>query len=284
MTALIDGDSIPYMIGWYYKDRDQVPAVYTEVIEATDQFMNEMLTITKATHYVGFLGGVHSTFRHLQNPDYKATRGSTKPDWYMQWGSIVLHRLKHAWNFEYVEGIEAEDGVSMMSYYYRAASMPYTICHIDKDLNQIPGDHYNYKTKVSDGIQIFQADYNLYTQVLVGDTVDNLPGLPGIGPAKAGKILQKCVHSAELLMATLNAFIATHGERKGLLEFTECYSMVKLLDMPEAGFDPGSITLRKAQQLTPQPISQATAEPSWEDSEVGKLFNFDKELKDGKTT
>lgn len=264
-TALIDGDSITYLIGWHFKDQAQTLENYTAVIKATDRFIDTLLQGAKADSYIGFLGGVHPTFRHLQNKDYKSTRGLTKPDWYMQWGSIVNHRLMHYWKFEYVEGFEAEDGVSMMAYHYRGIQRDYIICHIDKDLNQIPGEHFNYKTLVVDTITEHQSHYNLFTQILMGDTVDNLPGLPGIGKSKAGKLLALGSTYSELLQITLAAYRKHYGERSGILYFTETYSMVKLLDMPELGFDPTTVKIQ-AIPITLDPVTEA-------DYSVHNLFN-----------
>ena len=62
---------------------------------------------------------------------------------------------------------------------------------IDKDLMQIPGKFYNPK-RSQQGIRDIseeEADYAFYTQILTGDATDNYKGLPGVGPAKAKKIL-----------------------------------------------------------------------------------------------
>jgi len=66
------------------------------------------------------------------------------------------------------------------------------IVSIDKDLNQVCGYHYNstkdkvYYISEAEGIRWF------YEQLLQGDSADNIPGLPGIGPKTATKMLAEC--------------------------------------------------------------------------------------------
>lgn len=82
----------------------------------------------------------------------------------------------------------------------------YIICSIDKDLDQVPGWHYNfvkhehYHVSKKEGLLFF------YCQLLIGDRADNIQGAPGIGPVKARKALeglseyemyQKCVELLE---------------------------------------------------------------------------------------
>jgi 5'-3' exonuclease len=75
------------------------------------------------------------------------------------------------------------------------------IVSIDKDLDQIPGEHYHPGIRRQ---QVFirepkfytitpeQGLYFFYYQLLIGDGSDNIKGAPGIGPKKADKILFDC--------------------------------------------------------------------------------------------
>lgn len=62
----------------------------------------------------------------------------------------------------------------------------------DKDLNNTPGSHYNFRTNKLYEVSEAEARRNFYTQMLVGDTVDHIPGIKGIGPKTAAKLLQGC--------------------------------------------------------------------------------------------
>jgi 5'-3' exonuclease len=63
------------------------------------------------------------------------------------------------------------------------------ICSIDKDLLQVPGKHYNFVKKEFYEVDEETGFRNFYTQLLTGDTSDNIKGIAGIGPVKAKKAL-----------------------------------------------------------------------------------------------
>ena len=81
-----------------------------------------------------------------------------------------------------------------------------TIVSIDKDMLQVPCWHYNHvkdemrKMTPYEGIKFF------YTQILTGDSADNIVGLRGIGPKKADKILEGVDEEADLWDAVLKAY------------------------------------------------------------------------------
>jgi hypothetical protein len=85
---------------------------------------------------------------------------------------------------------EADDVIGYM-HYARFLEDPESsiICSMDKDLNMIPGHHYNFYKKERSYVTPEQADYNFYKQLLTGDTTDNIQGCPGIGHKKAERLL-----------------------------------------------------------------------------------------------
>ena len=87
------------------------------------------------------------------------------------------------------DGMEADDLVSIWAYECMEADIPYVIVGIDKDLLQIPGEHYNFVKKESQYVDKDMAHYSLMRQCLTGDSADNIPGIKGIGPKKADRIL-----------------------------------------------------------------------------------------------
>ena len=62
----------------------------------------------------------------------------------------------------------------------------------DKDLNNTPGSHYNFRTNERYEVSEAEAMRNFYTQMLVGDTADHIPGIRGVGPKTAAKLFQLC--------------------------------------------------------------------------------------------
>lgn len=80
------------------------------------------------------------------------------------------------------------------------------ICSIDKDLDMIPGWHYNYVNEEKYWMSQEATIKFFYTQVLTGDTADNIRGVPGIGPKKAEKILEGAATAAELKKAAFEIY------------------------------------------------------------------------------
>ena len=86
-------------------------------------------------------------------------------------------------------GMEADDMVRIKATECASLNQDFTVVHIDKDLDCIPGKHYNPKKETFYDIDVDKADLFYWTQMLKGDPTDNLPGLPKIGPKKAEKML-----------------------------------------------------------------------------------------------
>ena len=123
-------------------------------------------------------------FRHSVLPTYKSNRrGKPKP--------VLLDTLiEHAWDSwdcKEVDCLEADDIMGIL-----ATRSPgrHIMATIDKDLKQIPGIHYNWKKEQIKDIEPCEADYWFYFQVLTGDSTDGYGGCPGIGVARAGKVLK----------------------------------------------------------------------------------------------
>jgi hypothetical protein len=99
------------------------------------------------------------------------------------------------------EGEEADDSVGIAS-----TEGNYWIVHVDKDLDQLPGWHYNPVKDEEYYVTEFEGLYSFYKQILTGDRVDNIEGIRGIGPVKADKILKDCTTEEELYAACIKAY------------------------------------------------------------------------------
>lgn len=149
---------------------------------------------------VVFLSGV-GNFRHsiATRADYKGNRaGSPRPK---HMASIRDH-LATKWNAVFSAGEEADDLIGIAA----TAAPDSIICSIDKDLMQLPGKHYNFVTKEEVVVTPKEAVINLYAQVLSGDSVDNIPGVDGIGPIKARKILEGAKSPADCWQRTVDVY------------------------------------------------------------------------------
>jgi len=196
ITALIDADSLCYAVGFSSNDAEESIA-----IARLEETMTELCMELDCEDYKGFLTG-KGNFRDsiAVTVPYKGQRVSEKP---VHLQALRCH-LVTSWGFTVVQGIEADDAVGIAAY---AVPEDETIMvHIDKDLNQFRGWHYNYKKKEKYHVTEFEGLHFFYTQILTGDRIDNIVGLKGIGPVKAKKVLEKCTNESELYQAVLKAY------------------------------------------------------------------------------
>lgn len=133
-------------------------------------------------------------------PTYKAGRGE-KP---MLLGAVKDHMRKHYRTFER-DTLEADDVMGILSTSDKIIKGEKIIVSIDKDMRTIPGLLFNPSTdRKPQRITVEEADRWHLMQTLVGDTVDNYKGCPGVGPVKAAKIL----HPIPLWSSVADAFAA----------------------------------------------------------------------------
>jgi 5'-3' exonuclease len=117
------------------------------------------------------------------------------------------------WKFHKTEGIEADDAVGIAAYAVPEDAV--IMVHIDKDLNQFRGWHYNYRNKETYYVTEFNGLKSFYTQILTGDRIDNIIGIKGIGAVKAERILKECKTENEMYLAVLEAY---NGDSERVLE------------------------------------------------------------------
>ena len=120
------------------------------------------------------------------------------------------------------DGIEADDAIGI-------ESSGNTICvSLDKDLDQIPGLHYNWVSQTEYTVTLRDAKTHFYAQLLAGDATDNIPGLPGIGMAKAYKHLKDAESPKDMMNIAIGlykeAFASSWWEK-----LTETFALVYIL-------------------------------------------------------
>jgi hypothetical protein len=130
---------------------------------------------------------------------YKGNRDRNKDPVYKK---EVEAYLVERWGAIKTDQIEADDAIGI------ALSSDEAGCAVtvDKDLDQIPGWHFNWVTGESYRVSNKEADFSLYTQLLTGDPTDAIPGLPGIGQARAAAILADSKSSLELASRSWAAY------------------------------------------------------------------------------
>ena len=171
------------------KSREVGPVHYS--IGNLKRICNQMITPPFAEDeeitYQMYIQG-SGNFREEIYEDYKGNRNSADKPVHME---EMVDYLKNVWGAIVVEGEETDDKVSYLQYQsYMSSTYPSTcIVTIDKDLKNTPGYNYNYDKKELIFITPEEADLNFARQLLTGDSTDNIPGLKGMGPKTAVKIL-----------------------------------------------------------------------------------------------
>lgn len=145
---------------------------------------------------------------------YKGNRNEFDKPAHLQ---AIRDYLVDKWGATLSEGCEADDSIAIESTRLKDDCV---IVSIDKDLDQLPGKHYNWRRKEEYTINEREGWRNFYTQMLVGDATDNIPGLPGIGPAKAVKLLQDYSREGAMWGGVYRAYHSYYGHHYGETELT----------------------------------------------------------------
>jgi hypothetical protein len=234
MIALIDADSIVHICAWHHRlmrseDGDALDA-------SVDTTINNILLTAGATGYYGVLSCRTSECFRTERYKYAPYKGSReeKPDWFQQWAPLIKYRMREQWGFFHIPALEADDVVCFLAAYHRTlpghSGGAYIVCSPDKDLDQIPGAHYDYSAK-NRQYRVSEEDANLHLwlQMLQGDETDNVAGIPGVGPDKAKKLLAGVEYIRRRSVVEA-AYVKYFGGHYGHLIFAETYDCIRLLD------------------------------------------------------
>jgi len=194
-------------------------------------FIGSILDRVEADGYVIYLTG-DGNFRDeiATIQPYKGNRDELhKP---VHYDSITKYLL-NKWNTEVINDMEADDAMSIEQTAQLAdEGIPdnhYTsiICSIDKDLDMVPGWHYNWDNDEKYFISAAEGIRNFYKQLLIGDSTDNILGCGiketlvyksgknkgqeyqkrvGVGAKWADQILSVCSSEEELYWAVFGAY------------------------------------------------------------------------------
>ena len=107
----------------------------------------------------------------------------------------------------------------------------------DKDLDMVPGNHYNFVKDETYYISEQEGMYLFYKQLLTGDSVDNIPGIPGIGKVKAEKLLGP-IQDDELAMYDMALYQYTGAYDNGLDALIENARLLWMRRKPDEWWRP----------------------------------------------
>lgn len=107
---------------------------------------------------------------------------------------------------------EADDLVSIWGHQCKLADVPYTVITNDKDMAVIGGNFYNPKTLTKFKVTPEEGLRFFYKQLLMGDGVDDIPGIFGIGPKGAERLLEDCEDEDDMQFVILEQYKHKFGD------------------------------------------------------------------------
>lgn len=185
MKLLIDADVLCYAVAFTCSE---------EPVEVAERTMKGNVTDIIAALYTGqdeyswelFLSGPsEENFRNeiAVTAPYKGNRtGKEKPEHHQ----ALRDYLVREWNATVSVGQEADDDIATAA----TAIEDSVIVSIDKDFDQVPGDHYNPRKKEFYTVSEEEGLLWFYRQFLIGDAIDNIKGADGIGDVKSLELLE----------------------------------------------------------------------------------------------
>lgn len=189
MIALIDGDLIAFPCAASCEPTKAKPdrEPLDTAIARADEKMRRILHATNASSYKLFIGG-SDNFRNQIDPTYKANRDDKpRPEWLQP----VREFLVSEWSAHISDGIETDDHLGIEQSADNAEET--AICSYDKDLLQVPGNHYNFQKDVWSFMTPLQGWAHFYTQLIMGDRSDNIRGYDGLMRTTVPKFLSRYI-------------------------------------------------------------------------------------------
>lgn len=152
--------------------------------------------------------------------EYKGNRKeSRRPKYY---DDIKQYCIDH-WNAIIVNHKETDDAIGIEQF---DNPDKYTvIVSIDKDMDTIPGWHFNWVKDELYYVTVKDANLFFFRQMLEGDRVDNIPGIKGIGVKKVDALMEACGRDVDKVReAVKDLYRKQYGE-----EWERCYREVGTL-------------------------------------------------------
>ncbi len=215
---LVDGSSYLYRAFHAMPDLRNSQGFPTGAIQGMVNMMRRARTELDADHIACVFDAKGKTFRDEMYPEYKANRSSMPEDLAMQIEAI--HKVVRAmgWPVLVVPGIEADDVIGTLAKQAKAANWNVLISTGDKDLAQLvePGiSLINTMTEERLDTEGVKNKFGVPPERIVdylsimGDSVDNVPGVPKAGPKTAVKWLNE--------FGTLDELMKRSSEVKGVV-------------------------------------------------------------------
>lgn len=248
---LLDGMALAYRAHFAFINANLINSegIATGPIMGFANTLDKMLDEKQPTH-IAVAWDTHApTFRHEKDESYKANRPPQPEE--LRQGIPLIKEMLEAWGIPSLEqdGYEADDIIGTIASDANEADVDVWMVTPDKDFMQLVHDHIrmlkpNNKDGGFDEIdrEGVKDYFGVYPEnvidvlAILGDTSDNIPGVPGIGKKGAPKLIET-YGSLEKVIEQAPAITAKR-QREGLIEFADQAMHAKFMvtiktDVPE---------------------------------------------------
>ncbi|SFC57098.1 DNA polymerase I [Bacillus sp. OV322] len=271
--VLIDGNSIAYRAFFALPLLNNDKGIHTNSIYGFTMMLNRILQEEKPTHLLVAFDAGKTTFRHASYKEYKGGRQKTPPELSEQFPLIreLLDSYKIA-RYE-LENYEADDIIGTLSLQAEQEGYEVKVISGDKDLTQLSSETttVNITKKGITEIEEYtpshiKEKYGLTPSQIVdmkglmGDSSDNIPGIPGVGEKTALKLL----HQFETV--------------ENLIQSIDEVSGAKLKEKIEEHKDLAVLSKELATITREAPIEITLEDTAYEGMDTGKVIALYKDL------
>jgi DNA polymerase-1 len=197
---LVDAHSLIFQVFHAIPEMSSAAGLPTNALFGFTRDLLYLRTEKKPDYLVCVFDQPGKTFRDAIYPDYKVHRAPTPDELLSQ--IPMIHQLLEAMRLPVLgsDGYEADDVIATVAKAAAQRGIDVAVCTNDKDCRQLIGDRvrlFNLRKRAFlDGQGLLQEwgitpQQVVDLQTLVGDPVDNVPGVPGIGLKTAAKLLQE---------------------------------------------------------------------------------------------
>jgi len=202
--VLIDGNSIAYRAFFALPLLSNSSGLYTNAVYGFAMMLMKVLEEEKPSHVLVAFDAGKTTFRHQDYQEYKGTRQKTPGELAEQ--IPLIKELLDAYQIRYceAENYEADDIIGTLAHSKEAADFETLIVSGDKDLLQLVNERtyvllpkkgvteaVRYDMEAVDERYGLKPKQIIDLKGLMGDSSDNIPGIPGVGEKTALKLLHQ---------------------------------------------------------------------------------------------
>ena len=216
MLAIIDADTF-----LYYAVHQDLP--YEEMRHYLDTNIKNVVKGTNCDKYLLILTNGSFRYNISKSRNYKGNRKEVvkKPEFY-----ALREYMIQEYKAVCINNLEADDIVILLQEYSKEKTV---VASPDKDVIRQSTNSFDYNSKTWAFSKKTENEilYNVFHQMITGDSTDNIEGVHGIGDKGAQKALK--VDPKDYPTITLSLFTNKYGVQEGMLRFIESYRLIYLL-------------------------------------------------------